>query len=281
MLTVERPRGPSVERLAPAGVVPLELWDLELARGILWDHMDGPALPHALAEAVARLRQGTARTRSGATIPPLARALGGVWLAGGRASAIDASALARTLALPVWIADEPCAVAERAARALVPRADALAVIDLGQSRLKLWIDGVRSEHPRPWDRLPLPTGLEPAPPARAALRAWVGPCLAQAAALAPVSPSAVVFALPCELRHATIPGPCSYAGLAGDDALVPDVIAAAGWPSARVLVINDAELAAVAAGLDPRAHGTLTLVLTLGFGVGAALCQPRAPAAPR
>ena len=52
------------------------------------------------------------------------------------------------------------------------------------------------------------------------------------------------------------------------------MLAAAGWQPARVLVLNDAELAAVAAGLDPRTHGKLTLVLTLGFGVGAALRLP-------
>lgn len=266
----------SVQRARPAGVVPLELWDLELCRGILWDHMDDHALPEALVEAVERLREGTARTRSRTPIPARARELQAVWLAGGRARTIDAAALTTALGLPVWIADDPTAVAEQSARALVPAPAALAVIDLGQSRLKIHLGAQRFEHTRPWDRLPLASGpadLDPTQ-ARTALREWVGRALAEAAARTGVRPDAIVFALPCELPNAPIPGSSSYPGLQGDTHLVSDIVAFTGWKPTRVLVLNDAELAAVAAGLDVRTHGTLTLVLTLGFGVGAALRLP-------
>jgi hypothetical protein len=167
-------------------------------------------------------------------------------------------------------------VAERGARALVPRAAALAVIDLGQNRLKVHVDGRRFEHERPWDRLPIhggPVALEPAE-ARTTLRRWVGRALAEGASRTGVRPDAVIFSLPCELPDAPIPGSSSYPGLQGDTGLVPDALAAVGWRPDHVLVLNDAELAAVAAGLDPRTRGTLTLVLTLGFGVGAALRLP-------
>lgn len=266
----------SVHRTRPAGVVPLELWDLELARGILWDHMDEPTLPGALVEAVERVRHGTAHTRSRAPIPARARALQAVWLAGGRAGSIDAAALTTALGLPVWIADEPLAVAERGARRLVPEPTALAVIDLGQSRLKVHMGGQWFEHARPWERLPLAEGHANLDPTRArtALREWVGRALAEAATRTGVLPDALVFALPCELPAAPIPGSSSYPGLQGDARFVADIVAATGWQPARVLVLNDAELAAVAAGCDARTHGTLTLVLTLGFGVGAALRLP-------
>lgn len=263
-------------RTRPPGVVPIELWDLELGVGILWDRMEGGALPHALAEAVERLRDGTARTRSRTAIPALARTLGAVWLAGGRACSICARSLGAAAGVPVWIADDPTAFAERGARALVPDAAALAVIDLGQSRLKLFVGGRRFEHARPWDRLPLRDGSVAIDPARArtALRRWVGEALVDAATRTGTRPDAVVLALPCELPDAPIPGHSSYPGLQGDVAFVPDVLARAGWCPDRVLVLNDAELAAVAAGLDPRTHGTPTLVLTLGFGVGGALRLP-------
>jgi hypothetical protein len=275
MSTGGRGRSRLPARPRPPGVVPLELWDLELREGILWDHMQAHALPAALVEAVGRLRDGTAHTRARTPIPSLVRDLGGLWLAGGGARSIDAEALHHALGLPVWIADDPAAFAERGARALVPHASALAVIDLGQSRLKLFVGGRRFELERPWDRLPLrgSVHVEPAS-ARAILRQWVGRALSDATARTGAQPDAVVFALPCELADAPVPGPSSYPGLRGDAALVPDVLAAAGWARARVLVLNDAELAAVAAKLDPRTRGTLTLVLTLGFGVGGALRLP-------
>jgi hypothetical protein len=262
-------------RLRPPGVVPLEPWDLELRAGILWDHMEHDTLPAALVEAIEQLRQGTARTRSRTPIPARVRDVRAVWLAGGRARSLDARGLTTALDLPVYIAQAPTTVAERGARVLVPEATLLAVIDLGQSRLKLSVGGRRFAFARPWDRLPLcggPADREPAR-ARAALRVWVSDALAQAR----TRPDAVVFALPCELPDTPIPGSSSYAGLQGDAGFVPDVLAAAGWAPRCVLVLNDAELAAVAAGLDPRTHGTLTLVLTLGFGVGGALKAPRTP----
>jgi hypothetical protein len=262
-------------RMRPPGVVPVELWDLELHVGILWDHMEGEALPGALVEAIDRLRKGNARTRSRTPISVRARELQAVWLAGGRSRSVDAEALAAAVGLPVWIADAPTMVAERAARVLVPDAT-LAVIDLGQSQLKVFMGGRRFDHPRPWDRLPLRDGPVTIAPeaARTALRAWVGGALQHATHQSRIRPDAVVIALPCELPAAPTPGASSYPGLQDDAGFVPDVLAAAGWAPRRVLVLNDAELAAVAAGLDPRTRGTLTLVLTLGFGVGGALLVP-------
>ncbi len=263
-------------RLRPPGVVPLELWDLELGAGILWDHMEGAALPTALVEAIEKLRRGTARTRSRIPIPACARELRAVWLAGGRAHAIDATAMSTALGLPVRIAPDPTAHAEHGARALVPEAARLAVVDLGQSCLKVFLDGRRFEHPRPWDRLPLRAQASASERelARSTLRQWVGEALGHAAA-GGAPPDVVVLALPCALPDTSIPGSSSYLGLEGDAAFIPAVLAVAGWSSAsRVLVLNDAELAAVAAGLDPRTRDTITLVLTLGFGVGGALRRP-------
>jgi hypothetical protein len=259
-------------------VVPVELWDLELDAGILWDHMEPHALPGALVEAVRRLRDGTARTRSRTPIPALARTLEAVWLCGGRARDLDPAALSTALALPVWLADDPTAAADRGARALVPEAHALVVIDLGQSRLKLHAQGRCFAHARPWDRLPLASSVtrHDLAAARTTLRAWVSAALSTAVATTGTEPDAVVVALPCELPDTPVPGPSSYPGLHGDTTFVPDVLAAAGCRPRRVLVLNDAELAAVAAGLDARTDGVLTLVLTLGFGVGGALHLPRA-----
>ena len=53
-------------------------------------------------------------------------------------------------------------------------------------------------------------------------------------------------------------------------------LARVGLTPKMVGVLNDAELAAASAGLLPEAAGK-TLVLTLGFGLGAALLDPAAP----
>lgn len=274
-MTLPRPKQSNApRRLVPPGVIPIELWDLELSSGILWDHMEADALPSALVEAVRRLRSGTALTRSRSPIPTLARELTSVWLAGGRAATFDPLPLATALGVPVCCAEDPTAVAERGARALVHDASPLAVIDLGQTRLKIFLGGERFEHERPWERLPiLDTPTDPTV-ARTSLRTWVSKALTDATAHTGLRPDAVVLALPCALGDTPIPGSSSYPGMQGDARLVPDVMAAAGWTPRTVLVLNDAELAAVAAGLDPRRHGTLTLVLTLGFGVGGALRLP-------
>jgi hypothetical protein len=70
-----------------------------------------------------------------------------------------------------------------------------------------------------------------------------------------------LLALPAALDEAGVPGPSTYPDLA---ALRP-----------RGLVVNDAELMALSARrhplFDPRRR---TLVLTLGFGVGGAVCSP-------
>ncbi|MCX4245032.1 hypothetical protein [Paraliomyxa miuraensis] len=289
-----RPHLPVIRRVVPPGVIPVELWDLELGHGelghgILWDHMGTEALPAALVQAIEHLRRGTAITRSRVPIPPRCRELTAVWLAGGHAVALDPSPLSAALGLPVWRADEPTAVAEHGARALLPEAPAPAVIDLGQSRLKIFLSGERFVYERPWDRLapldPFAPGAPVIDPAagRARLRAWVSEALADASArirqLRQLRRSrgptdAVIIALPCALADTPTPGSCSYPGLEGDSRFVADVLATAGWTPRTVLVLNDAELAAAAASLDPRCRDAVTLVLTLGFGAGGALLLP-------
>lgn len=261
---------PAVVRIRPPRVVPVELWDLELGRGILWDHMDD-GLEGALHQGVRRLVAGQARTRSGTPIPAEVRRVAALWLAGGRATTIDTARLAAGLDRPVWCADAPAEVPRHGARALLPEIAAPVVVDLGQSHLKIFTPERSLVAPRPWDRLVL-RGRDPQTEseARRELRAWMIETMREAS----VDPEVVVVALPCELGDDPVPGGCSYVGMRGDRALVPDIIAGAGWRPRTTLVLNDAELAAAAAGLDPRPRGVLTLVLTLGFGVGGALRLP-------
>lgn len=263
-------------------MIPVELWDLELGSGILWEHMHDAGL----AEAIDRLASGHARTRSNTPLPAEVRDLEALWLAGGRAMEIDRASLAQAIGRPVFLASTfstpstssppvtPATlsmVAERGAQALFPKARALVVLDLGQSHLKLFTPHAHLTVPRPWDRLPLrDQDSRSHDQARGSLLAWVTEALGQVTA----DPDVVVVALPCELGDTPIPGGSSYAGLEGDPTFVPELIESAGWRPRQLWVLNDAELAAAAARLDPRIRHTLTLVLTLGFGVGGALLRP-------
>ena len=79
-----------------------------------------------------------------------------------------------------------------------------------------------------------------------------------------------MLALPCEISQTGELGTCSYPWCAGDT-IVPEILAAAGLDEVPTLLLNDAELAAIGVAADPFAAPAL--VLTLGFGVGAALLR--------
>ena len=82
----------------------------------------------------------------------------------------------------------------------------------------------------------------------------------------------MVFALPARLGNDGTPASSNYAGMRGDRALTTDALELVGLPGVTLLVLNDAELAALSVRCDPRLAGfRKVLVLTLGFGIGAAL----------
>ena len=85
------------------------------------------------------------------------------------------------------------------------------------------------------------------------------------------SPQAMVLALPCELGDDCVPGDCTY-DWTGDVHIVPRILLDLP-PLSEVLVLNDAELAAVTAQQVLKNQYRRVLVLTLGFGPGAALIE--------
>jgi hypothetical protein len=88
----------------------------------------------------------------------------------------------------------------------------------------------------------------------------------------------LVIALPSRLDDEGVPEGSSYQGMGGDATLVEDALEIAGLPHAMTWLLNDAELASLSARLHPRVDsGKRTLVLTLGFGLGAALLLPCSP----
>jgi len=100
-------------------------------------------------------------------------------------------------------------------------------------------------------------------------------------------PPLLVLALPSALADDNTPEGCTYPGWEGCAELLPRIAARLddwiqGDPShpwrvaeGRILLLNDAELAARSARLQSSAVASrITLALTLGFGPGAAILDP-------
>ncbi len=146
------------------------------------------------------------------------------------------------------------------------------VIDVGQTAVKIAWPGGRLLVERDFRALPV-CSRSADPAHRAALVELIGGAIDEARRLAG-SVERVILGLPSTLDDAGLPEGSSYPGMAGDAELASDVLERGGVGAARAEVVNDAELAAFAA-LPRVAAGATALVLTLGFGVGAALVAPR------
>jgi hypothetical protein len=249
-------------------VTPLEIWDVLVDGTPLHAVPRGPDFPAALARMSRSLIAGSAVGGASTRFPPACRDIVRVALVGGAAEAIawPRDALPR-LHVP---RAEHCA--ERGGRAILTRASLRGlVVDLGQSRLKIASEDRRWSHPR--DLLAIPISGRPVDGrGRAALVKFFAGALREAAAHS--APQALVLALPCEVAANGALGTCSYPWRAGEP-IVPELLAAAGLADLPTWLLNDAELAAIGVA-EPSPPPGVTLVLTLGFGVGAALLRSSA-----
>lgn len=240
--------------------MPIEVWDLLVDGVALYDVDRGAGFGAALGRAVELLMSGEAVSESCPRFPEVCRQIRRVVLAGGAAGAVQWRST-----VPAVVAAEPERCGVRGGLAILAGRRGL-VVDLGQSRLK--VSGARE-----WvyvrDLLKIPVSMRPVEGAgRAALVEFVATGLREAAA--ECEPEAIVLALPCEIGDDAALGTCSYPWRAGD-AIVEEVLAAAGLERVPTWLVNDAELAAIGVAADGVAD--TTLVLTLGFGVGGAVIR--------
>jgi hypothetical protein len=221
----------------------LEVWDVVVDGRPLHGSED---LGRAVTGMVTQLRNGTAQRFLDVDLLP-ALAFDTVVLAGG-GPVYDVARALRAAGIDADVAADPLWCAAKGGAALLEGA---AVVDVGQTSIKRF-GNLGTE------KIMRPVGLT-----RASAVEWI------AAAL--VGETRLVLALPADIDDDLVLGPCTYPWTPGDGAFVDDVLRAAGCDQADVLVLNDAELAALA--VAPHHPGS-TLVLTLGFGVGGALLGP-------
>lgn len=263
----------------------MELWDLLVPgrEGILWDHMHGPEGPVCLRATLLELWEGRGATRSEGAAPPSVHHFPSLYITGGGAAAVAAA-----LAEGPWrllVGRDPAQACAPGGHALLAAAGLRGwVLDLGQSALKISTSPSAADMhglPRPLDQLPvrddaLHQGTGWVESQRQALRAFLAYGLRAALESTATRPEGLVVALPSRLDDSGVPEGSSYIGMAGDAALVTDALGLVDLAETPAWVLNDAELAAATARLDPRlppsGQGTV-LVLTLGFGLGAALLQ--------
>ena len=256
------------------GIVPIDLWDVQVNDEALFSARDTPWFYALLAKAVLALRSGKAVRAGGARLP--AAVWDTVALVGGaldEARARDAFDAAR-VPLDVLAADPffACSHAREALAEDGPRYTDAVVLDVGQSAIKGSGPAARILRPRAVDA----TVADP----RDELVANVAGVLAEASV--GVKPAFVLLALPCAVSTRNgelVLGASTYPTLGGGAALVRDILARAGCSSAEAAVVNDAVLAAWALARRTPSQTQARLVLSLGLGVGAALVA-RTPAAP-
>lgn len=256
----------SAQRHRPARVLPLELWDALIdGEPLYW--LPAEQKPEAIASLVCALRAGSARRlRAHASLPEVA--FERVVLAGGADLGTTLAAL-RARGLDAEVAPDPAWIAEPGGRALLHAlaANEGAVIDVGQTALKLGDRDGRARRQRDLNEIPLELDArdpDQAPLYRARTVEFIASTLRARA-----RPDALVMGLPCEIGDDLYVAGCSYPWPAGDATLIADILRSAGLERIPCLVLNDAELAALSVDLICAAHER-TLVLTLGLGLGAA-----------
>jgi hypothetical protein len=247
------------------GVTPIEVWDLPVAGRLLQAWRADAAFGERLADAVQQVR-ATPPAAWEAQARALARRISHVHLCGGAGDLAIAGAIAGR-GLSCTSDADAYAAAEAASRL----ASGLGV-DVGQSAIKCAFGDRALRFERDLERAPLRDGVpvDRRPAARASTLTFLADALVQARDTLVVLGEQIrtaVLALPCEIGADGHPRSCTYAWRDPDRELVGELVAKT---HLAIAICNDAALAAHAHRRYAR-RGGVTLVLTIGFGVGGAL----------
>lgn len=263
----------NLQRLTLQGIEPLELWDMTLGKQTLWDRMASPDFASALLEALHLIKQGKACSRSDGPLTGRLRDISRVMIGGGRAKALQAAQSWHDAPVPVHFDDAGFFVAEAGGLDLLPAHGGL-ILDLGQTAIKVMLAGKRVRYERDLAALPIAPAPAHGVQQLEQLKAFVRRAI-QASCAGHADeriPADMVIALPCEIAPDGTPGGSSYGGLKGSKHFIPELLTDLVPGAWRVSLLNDAELAAHSMRLKrPVRDGQTALVLTVGFGVGAAL----------
>jgi hypothetical protein len=264
-----------MERVRHPEIASIELADVRMGGQTLWQSIQGRGFPFALRQVLHAFQSIGTGAGLKEAVPAVAVGFEAVFVTGGQMEDRKQRAWLSGLNCPIVFGWEPVFGGVPGGIDLLnTRGLDGWVADLGQTQLKLATPGSRWVFPRDWTRLRAAGQVPPTeiPAQRRRLREFIALKLQMVMAENARRPRALVFALPARLADDGTPGGSSYAGMSGDRMLLPDALELAGLASLPLFVLNDAELSALSARLDERLAGfRKVLVLTLGFGIGAAL----------
>ena len=235
------------------GLTGLEIWP-GVADGVPLYHYRESRRTYflALAEFLVRLHRGEAGTEDAGRAVGFARAV----FAGGEALHPMLAAVLATTPLPFEVEIETGGPysAREGAQCLIEQMgwQRGVALDVGQVQLKVMTAAGDCLVPRAEGDAPV--------------RTMIREGLAKAEGLLGAAPDGVALGLPVRIDRRGVAEPASYPDLAGPlQPLLGDLFRSP-W-----IVLNDAVLTAL--GFPPR-DGEKTLVVTLGFGLGAAIWEP-------
>lgn len=261
-----------VTRVRDPRIQPLEVWDTQVQGRSLFAWQTEACFGARMAEALRLLRAGDATF--GTTLAVVRGAplfFESLYLTGAGVRRPGLVESIREEGFVCQVDDEPAYPGVAGARELAGTDDVLG-IDVGQTAIKTWWRGRRVRTPRDWARLPAPGDVPDSERDRhrASFIDFFGE--AARALLGEEAPPTVVLALPTQVSDAGVLSGCTYPFPTPDPTLLGELLAAGALQDAEVRVLNDAELAATSAKrkLAGTSRGGV-LVLTFGYGVGAAL----------
>lgn len=243
---------PRIQRWLIDKVTPLEIWDVTIEARTLWEWQREESFPEVLSLALEQLTNGIATTPDKRPIKHIPIEYEHLYITGG---ASQSPALRKKFIN----ADFSGSPIFGACESGLNYWDHALAIDVGQTQIKVAYENERITIPRDFKRLPVR-----GPSSYASLLDFIK------GALPNIKPQNVILALPCHISPDLNLGDSSYAKMGGSPLFLKDLSQA--YPESTWHVINDAELATLCA---PDRGENRTLVLTLGFGVGACLLNHR------
>ena len=253
MVTSDRDKSlPNIRRWQIDNATPLEVWDVVIEERTLWSWQKEECFPEVLSLALGQLVNGTAIGSEGRVIQNIPISYDRLYITGGGS---QSEGLKRQFP-QVCFGSSPIFGACEAALGHWNKAVA---IDVGQTQIKIAYEDERISIPRDLKRLPVQ-----GPSDYSCLLNFIIRSLPE------LNPQHVVLALPCSIGLDLELGDSSYSSMGNNPRLLKDVSQA--YPRSTWHIINDAELATLCATEVGKQR---TLVLTLGFGVGACIVDSR------
>lgn len=265
-----------IHRVILPEITPLEVWDCITPEGILWDSMYQHSFPLILKKVIESLRSGTAVSASKSIINSAVKDFDAIYIGGGGARCEEITSTLRELNTPLIISENPVFSGIAGGKHLLENHGLNGlVVDIGQTQIKISTNQKHLTYQRDLKILPIRDDGDTADHKEQLQNFYqfVGSSIANSIGF-DQKPEGLVLGLPCWIGNDCSLGGSSYAGMKGNIELIDQILKHAELENIKVILLNDAELTCYTALSDKRLKGfKKVLVVTLGFGVGAAVLE--------